>query len=151
MFCIITNQTQANVWLTSVVLDQLLRRLILVTYASSQWRGKKFLIVHVINVKTLNGSKHDERSFFQFFLLKLKILEAKVKFWWGHTHDTTFSDKILDFYKILEESEQFFIFIFKENGKSEAIFQHFWSARRQFKKKITFWKKWSERIQRTKT
>jgi hypothetical protein len=23
-----------------------------------------------------------------------------------HTHDTTFSEKILDFYKILEESEQ---------------------------------------------
>ena len=41
-----------------------------------------------------------------------------------HTHDTTFSEKILDFYKILEESEQFFIF-FKENGKSEAVFQHF--------------------------
>ena len=49
-----------------------------------------------------------------------------------HTHDTTFSEKILDFYKILEESEQFFIFIFfKENGKSEAVFQHFWSAKRQ--------------------
>jgi hypothetical protein len=29
-----------------------------------------------------------------------------------HTHDATFSEKILDFYKILEESEQFFIFIF---------------------------------------
>jgi hypothetical protein len=27
-----------------------------------------------------------------------------------HTHVTTFSQKILDFYKILEESEQFFIF-----------------------------------------
>ena len=33
-------------------------RLILVTYASSQWRGKKFLIEHVVNVKTLNGSEH---------------------------------------------------------------------------------------------
>jgi hypothetical protein len=39
-----------------------------------------------------------------------------------HTHDTTFSEKILDFYKILEESEQFFILFFKENGKSEAVF-----------------------------
>ena len=59
------------------------------------------------------------REHFIFFLLKFKILEAKV-------HDTTFSEKILDFYKILEESEQFFIFIFfKENGKSEAVFQHF--------------------------
>jgi hypothetical protein len=42
-----------------------------------------------------------------------------------HTQDTTFSEKILDFYKIVEESEQFFILFFKENGKSEAVFQHF--------------------------
>ena len=55
MFCIIINQTEANVWLTSVALDQLWRILILVTYASSQWRGKQFLIEHVVNVKTLNG------------------------------------------------------------------------------------------------
>ena len=48
-----------------------------------------------------------------------------------HTHDTTFSEQILDFYKILEESEQFFILFFKDNGKSEVVFQHFWSARRQ--------------------
>jgi hypothetical protein len=39
-----------------------------------------------------------------------------------HTHDPTFSENILDFYKILEESEQFFILFFKENGKSEAVF-----------------------------
>ena len=63
MFCIITNQTEANVRLTSVAHDQLLRKLILVTYASSQWHGKKFLIEHVVNVKTLNGSEHDRRSF----------------------------------------------------------------------------------------
>jgi hypothetical protein len=42
-----------------------------------------------------------------------------------HTHDTTFSEKILDFNKILEENEQFLILFFKENGKSEAVFQHF--------------------------
>ena len=41
-----------------------------------------------------------------------------------HTHDTTFSEKVIEFYKILEESEVF-SFIFKENEKSEAIFQHF--------------------------
>jgi hypothetical protein len=46
MFCVITNQTEANVWLTSVALDKPLRRLIVVTYASSQWRGNKFLIEH---------------------------------------------------------------------------------------------------------
>jgi hypothetical protein len=44
-----------------------LRRPILVTYASSQWRGKKFLIEHVINVKTLNGSEHDGRSFKRWY------------------------------------------------------------------------------------
>jgi hypothetical protein len=42
-----------------------------------------------------------------------------------HTHGTTFSETILDFNKILEENEQFFILFFKENGKSEAVFQHF--------------------------
>jgi hypothetical protein len=35
-----------------------------------------------------------------------------------------FLKKILDFYKILDESEQIFILFFKENGKSEAVFQH---------------------------
>ena len=122
-----------------------LRRLILVTYASSRWRGKTFLIEHVVNVKTLNGSELDGRSFKRwygfyaltddreislFFLLKLKMLEAKVKF----DAATTFSEKILDFYKMLEESEQFFILFLKkmENLRrfSEAVFQHFWSARR---------------------
>ena len=84
-----------------------LRRLILVTYASSQWRGKKFLIEHVVNVKTLNGSEHDGRSckrwygfyaftggkHFIFFLLKLKILEAKVKFDAAHTWHNFFWKK----------------------------------------------------------
>ena len=149
MFCVITNQTAANVWLTSVALVQRLRRLILVTYASSQWRGKKCLIEHVVNVKTLNGSEHEGRSFVLIFLLKLKILEAKVKCWCGTHMTLLFLKQILDFYKILEESEQFFILFLKWNGKSEAVFHHFWSARRQFKRKLTFWKKWSGRIQRT--
>ena len=40
-----------------------------------------------------------------------------------HTHDTTFSEKNLDFYKILEESEQFFVFIFlKKMENLEAVF-----------------------------
>jgi hypothetical protein len=38
-----------------------------------------------------------------------------------YTYDTTFSEKNLDFYKILEESEQFFILFFKENGKSRRF------------------------------
>ena len=127
MFCFITNQTEANVWLTSVALDQLLRRLILVTFASSQWRGKKFLIEHGVNVKMLNDSEHDGQSFAFIFSLKLKILEAKVKFWWK---------KNSWFLPNFRRKRTVFHFIFKENGKSEAAFRHFWSARRQFKKKI---------------
>jgi hypothetical protein len=36
-----------------------------------------------------------------------------------HTHDTTFSENILDFYKILEESEQFFLLF-----RPRAVYQH---------------------------
>jgi hypothetical protein len=36
-----------------------------------------------------------------------------------HTHDTTFSEKIIDVYKILEKRTVFH-FIFKENGKSDV-------------------------------
>jgi hypothetical protein len=53
-----------------------------------------------------------------------------------HTHDTTFSEKILDFYKNFRRERMVFHFIFKENGKSEAVFQHFGSTRRQLKNKI---------------
>ena len=60
MFCIITNETEANLLLTSVALDQLLRRLILVTYAISQCRKKKFLIEHVVNGKTLAANMTDD-------------------------------------------------------------------------------------------
>ena len=101
MFCIITNETETNLWLTSVALDQLITvEMIDLGHVrpSSQWRGKRFLIEHVVNVKTLNGSEHDGQSFKRygcyaftggreyfifFFLLKLKILDAKVKFWCG--------------------------------------------------------------------
>ena len=68
----------------------------------------------MVNVKTLNG-----KDLFFYFFIEIENFRGE------GTHDTTFPEKILDFYKILEESEQFFIFIFKENGKSEAIFQHF--------------------------
>jgi hypothetical protein len=146
MFCIITNQTQANVWLTSVVLDQLL-----VTYASSQWRGKKFLIEHVINIKTLNGSEHDRRSFFLLFFIEIENFRGEGKILMrAHTWHNFFWQNSW-FLQNFRRERTVFHFIFKENGKSEAVFQHFWSARRQFKKKIWFWKKWSERIQRTKT
>ena len=39
-----------------------------------------------------------------------------------HTHDTTFSENILDFYKILEESEQFFILFLKKMENLRRFF-----------------------------
>ena len=59
------------------------------------------------------------REHFIFFFIEIENFRGE------GSHDTTFSEKNLDFYKILEESEQFFILFFKENGKSEAVFQHF--------------------------
>ena len=41
------------------------------------------------------------------------------------THDTTFSEKILDFYKILEESEQFFILFLKKMENLRRLFSIF--------------------------
>jgi hypothetical protein len=49
-----------------------------------------------------------------------------------HTHDTTFSEKKSWFLPNFRRERTVFHFIFNENGKSEAVFQHFWSARRQF-------------------
>ena len=60
-----------------------------------------------------------------FFLIEIENFRGEGKIWMRHTYDTFFSEKILGFYKILEESEQFFILFFKENGTSEAVFQHF--------------------------
>jgi hypothetical protein len=42
-----------------------------------------------------------------------------------HTHDTTFSEKILDFYQILEESEQFFILFLKKMENLRRFFSIF--------------------------
>ena len=81
----------------------------------------------MVNVKTLNGSEHDGRDLLNddmdfmrlqvaennsFFFIEIENFRGEGKILMRHTHDTTFSEKILDFYKILEESEQFFIFIF---------------------------------------
>ena len=116
MFCIITNQTETNVWLTSY---QPLRRVILVTYASSQWREKKFLIEHVVNVKT------DDLFFYFFFFIEIENFRDEGKILMRHTHDTTFSEKILDIYKILEESEQFFILFLKKMENLRRFFHRY--------------------------
>ena len=124
-----------------------LKRLILVTYASSQWRGKMFLIEHVVNVKTLNGSEHDGRSFkrwygfyaftggrertFHIFFIEIENFRGEGKILKRHTHDNFFW-KNSWFFQNFRRERTVFPFIFKENGKSEAVFEHFWSARQQF-------------------
>ena len=42
-----------------------------------------------------------------------------------HTHDTTLSKNILDFYQILEESEQFFILFLKKMENLRRFFSIF--------------------------
>ena len=42
-----------------------------------------------------------------------------------HTHDTTFSEKILDFNKILEENEQFFILFLNKMENPRRCFSIF--------------------------
>jgi hypothetical protein len=51
-----------------------------------------------------------QRTFHFFFFIEIENFRGEGKILMRHTHDTTFSEKILDFYKILEESEQFFFF-----------------------------------------
>jgi hypothetical protein len=98
-----------------------------------------FLIEHVVNLKTLNGSEHDGRSFkrcmdfmlsqvaenISFFFIEIENFRGEGKIWMRHTHDTTFSEKILDFYKILEESEQFFILFLKKMENLRWFFSIF--------------------------
>ena len=49
-------------------------------------------------------------NIFFFFFIEIGNFRGEDKILMRHTHDTTFSEKILDFYKFVEESEQFFIF-----------------------------------------
>ena len=74
---------------------------------------------------------HRWQRTFHFFLLKLKRIEAKVKCWSG-THMTQLFLKNSWFLQNFRRERTVFHFIFKKNGKSEAVFQHLWSARRQF-------------------
>ena len=66
---------------------------------------------------------------FSFFFIEIENFRGE------GTHDTTFSEKILDFYKILEESEQFFIWFLKKMENLRRFFsisevwggQFFWT------------------------
>ena len=68
----------------------------------------------MVNVKTLNGSEHDGRDLLNddidfilsqvaenisYFFIEIENFRGEGKILMRHTHDTTFSEKILDFYK----------------------------------------------------
>jgi hypothetical protein len=91
----------------------------------------------MVNVKTLNGSEHDGRSF--IFFIEIENFRGEGKILMRHN----FFWKKSWFLQNFRRERTVFHFIFKENGKSEAVFQHFWSARRQFFFQFPFWKKWS--------
>jgi hypothetical protein len=52
---------------------------------------------------------HRWQRTFNFFFIEIENFRGEGKILMRHTYDTTFSEKIRDFYKIFEESEQFFI------------------------------------------
>ena len=90
----------------------------------------------MVIVKTLNGSEQWRTIFFfSFFFIEIENFRGEGK------NNTTFSEKILDFYKILEESEQFFILFLKKMENLRRFFSIFEvqfkkQFKRQFKKQI---------------
>ena len=60
-----------------------------------------------------------------FFFIEIENFRGEGKILMRHTHDTTFSEKILDFYTILEESEQFFILFLKKMENLRRFFTIF--------------------------
>ena len=59
------------------------------------------------------------REHFIFFFIEIENFRGE------GSHDTTFSEKNLDFYKILEESEQFFILFLKKMEHLRRFFSIF--------------------------
>ena len=84
---------EANVWLTSVALEKTDLGHV------RQWRGKTFLIEHVVNVKTLNGSEHDGQSLKRWYGYYAFTggREHLIFFYWNcdaaHTWHNFFSEK----------------------------------------------------------
>ena len=57
-----------------------------------------------------------------FFFIEIENFRGEGKILMRHTHDTTFSEKILDFYKNFRRERMVFHFIFKENGNLRRFF-----------------------------
>jgi hypothetical protein len=100
------------------------------------WRRETFLIEHVVNVNTLNGSEHHGWSFLFIMLLKLKILESNVKCWCSTHMTQLFLTKILDFHKILYKRANCFSFYFEWKWKIWGGFSTFLKCEAQFFSKI---------------
>jgi hypothetical protein len=79
-----------------------------------------------------------------FFFIEIENFRGEGKILMRHTHDTTFSEKILDFSKILEESEQFFILFLKKMENIMRFFSIFEVRGGNSFFKFTFSEKWSE-------
>ena len=57
-----------------------------------------------------------------FFCIEIENFRGEGKILMRHTHDTTFSGKKSWFLQNFRRERTVFHFIFKENGKSEAVF-----------------------------
>jgi hypothetical protein len=78
-----------------------------------------------------------------FFFIEIENFRGEGKILMRHTHDTTFSEKILDFSKILEESEQFFILFLK---KMENIMRFLIMPNSRMQRKLSVLQKKSDHI-----
>jgi hypothetical protein len=58
------------------------------------FKTKQFLLEHMFNVKTLNGSEHDWRCFVSIFFIEIQNFRGEGKILMRYTYDTTFSEKI---------------------------------------------------------
>ena len=68
---------------------------------------------------------HRWQRTFHFFFIEIENFRGEGNILMRHTHDTTFSEKILEFYKILEESKQFFILFLKKMESLRRFFSIF--------------------------
>jgi hypothetical protein len=66
-----------------------------------------------------------QRTFHFFFFIVIENFRGEGKSLMLQTHDTTFSENIIDFYKILEESEQFLILFKKKMENLRRFFSIF--------------------------
>ena len=85
-----------------------------------------------------------------FFFIEIENFRGEGKILMRHTQWHNFFWKHSWFLQNLEESEQFFILFLKKMENLRRFFSIF-EVRGGNLKKNTFWKKWSERVQRTKT